>query len=188
MLPIQFDSLDIKAVSWDGNTLDWIWYSPDSQSLYILDQDKWKFSYGKKNLTNIDLCNVSKVIGDYWVQLIAYDLWSNRISSNKFKVTINPSFPPLILNRFGPIMVYPNYYTEVDIPNDLFNNFVNQKHIYRLANWIEKSKNVATKFLTKVNKNFSLLVEVFGNRGCTLFFLILMIFDKHPNFNLMLPY
>ena len=65
-------------------------------------------------------------------------------------------------------MVYPNYYTEVDIPNDLFHNFVNKEHIYRLTNWVENSTNVATKILTKDNKNFSLLVEVFGNRGCTL--------------------
>ena len=90
------------------------------------------------------------------------------ISSNKFKVTINPSSPSMISNNFGPIMVYPNYYTEVDIPNDLFHNFVNQKHIYRLTDWVENSTNVATKILINDNGDFSLFVKVFGNTGCTL--------------------
>ena len=47
ILPMKLNSLNIKAISWDGDTLDWIWYSPDVQSLYILDQNKWQFHNGK---------------------------------------------------------------------------------------------------------------------------------------------
>ena len=49
IIPISAEGLKIESRTWDGYSINWIWYSADKESLFILDQTQWTFSYGKIN-------------------------------------------------------------------------------------------------------------------------------------------
>ena len=46
-IPISAKDLKIESRTWDGNSINWIWYSAEKESLFILDQTQWSFSYSK---------------------------------------------------------------------------------------------------------------------------------------------
>ena len=51
----------------------------------------------------IDYWNVSKIVGDHWVQFFTEDHWNNVVSSNKFTLTIIPTSPAPAFNNLASI-------------------------------------------------------------------------------------
>ena len=115
---------------------------------------------------HIDPWNTTSMIGTYWVQLFAVDRCGNKVSSNQFKVTINPYLPSPTTNSFDIITVYQNYYTEVVIPKYLFFDLYTTS-TYSWSNCIyNKLNTIATRISTDQTTNVStLLVKAFGNKG-----------------------
>ena len=54
----------------------------------------------------IDYWNVSKIVGDHWVQFFTEDHWNNVVSSNKFTLTIIPTSPAPAFNNLASILNY----------------------------------------------------------------------------------
>ena len=142
--------------SWDGRNIKWAWYSKDHKTVYILDQKNWGFS--------LDFWNVSNLIGKYCLQLFTKDKWNRVIASNKFYVDITPAPTQAITNTFETINIYPNYYTEINIPIDLIFRSVDDNFYYS-SYWTDNSTGIASRIFKNKNGTLNLLVEAFGDKG-----------------------
>ena len=81
-------------------------------------------------------------------------------------MSILPVAPSPVLNSLGPIYVYPNYYTEVQIPRDLFKNTDNPTQKFLVNNWIDNSANIGLRVSDEEGGDKVLFVEAFENKGC----------------------
>ena len=65
---------------------------------------------------------------------------------------MTPQLPPSLSNKIAPIIVYQNYYTETNIPNDLFSSDLNPNEIvaYKSTDWIDDNK---IKVATRLTQN-----------------------------------
>ena len=111
-IPLNGEASKVYATSWStGQPIDWIWYSDSNQALYVYNQTVWGFTFGKQLLLIlIDEWDNSSKYGTYWVKVASIDSWNNRIESNEFNVTINPSLPSSQTNRIDSIDIYENHY------------------------------------------------------------------------------
>ena len=81
-------------------------------------------------------------------------------------MSIQPKSPSPVLNTLGPIYVYPNYYNEVQIPNDLFINSSSTTHSFQVNNWIDNSAKVGLRISVGEEGSIVLFVKAFDNKGC----------------------
>ena len=80
-------------------------------------------------------------------------------------MSILPVAPSPVLNSLGPIYVYPNYYTEVQIPKDLFRNPNNATQTLFISNWIDNSAKIGLRVSIEEGGDKILFVQAFGYSG-----------------------
>ena len=169
-IPLNFRASKLYASSCSANqTINWIWYNDEEQTLYVFNQTKCGFEFGKFIvIIAIDEWNNSNIYNTYWVKLILTDNWNNVIESNEFNVTINPSSPPAQTNTVVPINVYQNHYIDTKLPDGLFQNQNGLNLYFNTSGWVNTNE---AKVGTRISVNqyigsINIYVKVFGDKGC----------------------
>ena len=96
-----------------------------------------------------------------WFKLVSTDSCNNKVYSNSFYIIIIRSSPVLI-NKFGPLIVPRGIYTLFEIPDDLFIDFDNNPLTYNasIISWsVQKFWDIGTK----LNSNDKIYLYLFSN-------------------------
>ena len=169
-IPLNFRTSKLYASSCStSQPINWIWYNDEEQTLYVFNQTKCGFEFGRLlAIIVIDEWKNSNIYDTYWVKLILIDNWNNVIESNEFNVTINTSSPPAKTNTFAQIDVYQNHYVNSKLPAYLFTNQNETILNFNTLGWVNHNDvKVATR-ITKDQESQSanIYVKVFGEKGC----------------------